>query len=117
MRRGQVWRAIILSIFLTVTLVRCGQPAVPAACASLERLPTPVRGDELAGLQAIMDLALEEIADEQWSAWHVNTIDADESRGTVVFGSSEPSEEMCDTLRARYGPLVEGVYSSPGTLF
>jgi len=106
-RYGQVVVAVAL------TLTACGPASVPAACAPVQRLPTPVHGDDLAQLERLMESAKVELDVEEW---RLTLLDADEARGTLVFGSERPTEEMCETLRARYGPLVEVIYYRGGSL-
>jgi hypothetical protein len=106
----RVRRAVVA---IALALTACGPPSVPAACAPVQRLPTPVRSDDLAQLERLMESAKVELHVEEWQ---LTMLDADETRGTLVFGSERPTEEMCETLRARYGPLVEVIYYRGGSL-
>ena len=105
----------LLGLTMVVTLFAGGcAPSVPLACGPLARMPTPVAGDELVRLQEIADSVAAELGVRKWE---INLLDADETRGTVVVGSTKPSVELCDTLHERYGPLIEVIYQEPIELF
>jgi hypothetical protein len=100
-------------VAIALALMACGDPSAPPACAPVQRLPTPVHGDDLAHLERLMESAKVELDVEEWQ---LTLLDADEARGTLVFGSERPTQAMCETLRARYGPLVEVIYYRGGSL-
>ena len=104
----------LLSLVLLAVLTSGCAPGVPPECAPLARLPTPVAGEQLVQLQEIADDVARETGT---SDWEVTMLGVDESRGTVIVGTTKPSVEMCRTIHERYGPLVEVIYQEPIELF
>jgi hypothetical protein len=76
-------------------------------------MPVPVSAANMAKLEAtkeaITDFA---IANHDWQ---INMVDADETIGVVVVGSSLRAQELCTVVHATFGPMVQVVHSQPGS--
>ncbi len=115
MKRQTFVPAVTLALLLNGCTSASESPSGgrPANCDSSEQLPTPVPGALMPAFEAIKDAIA---ADMMTGDPGINSVDADETRGTVVVGTTHPSAELCDFLHARYGPLIEVVYSEPAQL-
>lgn len=108
-------RLISPFVVLALTLVGCGPTVIPVACGPQARMPVPVSRGDMARLQGIADMITAEAIGGE-STPDITLVDADETTGTVVVGSSHPTLQLCDTLHTRYGPLVEVIYQEPAHL-
>ncbi len=94
----------------SLAVVGCG--ASGPWCLASDRMPLPVSAANMATLEAtkeaITDFA---IANHQWQ---ITMVDADETIGVVVVGSSLRTPELCTVLHATFGPMLQVVDSQSG---
>ena len=90
----------------------CGSSDRDTSCDAIERKPTPVSGPNMSELEATKE-AITDFAVGN-PVWQINMVDADETTGTVVVGTSLRDTELCGLLHKTFGRFVQVIHMPPG---